>query len=47
MANPNVGMIYPVWAPLTAHTDGAMPTYGTGVVIQEARNCTIIPTIDM
>ena len=41
MANPNVGMLYPVWAPLTAHTDGSMPTYGTGRVIQEARNATI------
>ena len=41
MANPNVGMMYPVWAPLTAHTDGSMPTYGTGSVIQEARNATV------
>ena len=41
MANPNVGMMYPVFAPLTAHTDGSMPTYGTGFVIQEARNATI------
>ena len=41
MANPNVGMMYPVWAPLTAHTDGSMPTYGTGRVLQEARNATV------
>ena len=41
MANPNVGMMYPVWAPLTGHTDGSMPTYGTGRVIQEARNATV------
>ena len=41
MANANVGMMYPVFAPLTAHTDGSMPTYGTGHVIQEARNCTV------
>lgn len=41
MANPNVGMMYPVWAPMTAHTDGSMPTYGTGKVIQEARNATV------
>ena len=41
MANPNVGMMYPVWAPLTTHTDGSMPTYGTGRVIQEARNATV------
>ena len=41
MARPNVGMMYPVWAPLTSHTDGAMPTYGTGRVLQEARNATV------
>lgn len=41
MSNPNVGMMYPVWAPLTSHTDGSMPTYGTGKVIQEARNATV------
>lgn len=44
MANPNVGMMYPVFAPIVSHTDGSMPTYGTGVVIQEARNCTINKT---
>ena len=44
MANPNVGMMYPVFAPLTTHTDGSMPTYGPGVVIQEARNATITKT---
>ena len=44
MANPNVVMMYPVFAPITAHTDGHMPTYGTGVVIQEARNCTVNKT---
>ena len=41
MANPNVGMMYPVWAPLATHTDGSMPTYSTGTVIQEARNATV------
>lgn len=41
MANPNVGMLYPVWAPISSHTDGAMPTYGTGTVINEARNATV------
>lgn len=41
MANPNVGMMYPVWAPLSSQTDGSMPTYGTGRVIQEARNATV------
>ena len=44
MARPNVGMMYPVFAPLTTHTDGSMPTYGTGTVIQEARNATITRT---
>lgn len=44
MPNPNVGMMYPVFAPLTTHTDGSMPTYGTGVVIQEARNATVSKT---
>ena len=41
MANPNVGMMYPVFAPLTTHTDGSMPTYGNGFVIQEARTATV------
>ena len=44
MANPNVGLMYPVFAKITAHTDGSMPTYAAGVVIQEARNCTINKT---
>ena len=44
MANPNVGMMYPVFAPLVSHTDGSMPTYGAGRVIQEARNATITKT---
>ena len=44
MARPNVGMMYPVFAPLVSHTDGSMPSYGNGVVIQEARNCTITKT---
>ena len=44
MANPNVGMIYPVFAKLSSHTDGQMPSYATGVVIQEARNCTVTKT---
>ena len=41
MANPNVGMMYPVFAPIATHTDGSLPTYGTGFVIQEARNATV------
>ena len=44
MSNPNVGMMYPVFAPLASHTDGSLPTYGSGVVIHEARNCTITKT---
>ena len=44
MANANVGMMYPVFAPITTHTDGSMPTYGNGVVIHEARNCNISKT---
>ena len=44
MANPNVGMIYPVFAKLSSHTDGQMPSYATGVVIHEARNCTVSKT---
>ena len=44
MANANVGMMYPVFAPISAHTDGSMPTYGNGVVIHEARNCNITKT---
>ena len=46
MANPNVGMMYPVWAPLTTHTEGAMPTYGTGRILQEARNATVTRNYD-
>ena len=41
MANANVGMMYPVFAKLSGHTDGSMPTYGTGVVIEEARTATV------
>ena len=41
MANANVGMMYPVWAKLNSHTDGSVPTYDTGIVIQEARNATV------
>ena len=44
MANPNVGMMYPVFAKITTHTDGSLPTYGNGVVIHEARNATITKT---
>ena len=44
MSNPNVGLMYPVFAPLVSHTDGSMPSYGTGHVIQEARNVDIQKT---
>ena len=44
MANPNVGLMYPVFAPLVSHQEGSMPVYGTGVVIQEARNVNISKT---
>lgn len=45
MSNANVGMIYPVFAPLISHTDGSMPTYGEGRVLQEARNATVTKTV--
>lgn len=32
-----VGMMYPIFAPLVSHTDGSMPTYGTGIRVMEAR----------
>ena len=41
MSYASVGMLYPVFAPLTSHTPGSMPNYGTGRVIQEARKATI------
>ena len=44
MARPNVGMMYPVFAPLLSHTDGSMPVYGNGVVIHEARNASVDKT---
>ena len=34
MANPNVGLMYPVFAKLMSHQEGSMPVYGAGVVIQ-------------
>lgn len=41
MSYANVGMMYPVFAPLVSHEDGAMPSYGTGRVIHEARTATV------
>ena len=43
MANSSVGMLYPVFAKLNSHTDGSMPVYGTGRVIQEARGASVTP----
>lgn len=43
MANASVGMLYPVFAELTSHTNGSMPVYGTGRVIQEARGASVTP----
>ena len=37
----NVGMLYPVAAPISAYTPGAAPTYGTGLVLEEARAATV------
>lgn len=39
--NANVGMLYPVAAPISAYTPGAAPTYGTGAVLEEARGATV------
>jgi phi13 family phage major tail protein len=41
MANASIGLLYPVFAPLDTHTDGSMPTYKAGRVIQEARGASI------
>jgi hypothetical protein len=46
MPNPNVGMMYPVWAPITACEDGSLPTYGTGRVVQEARSANVTKEIN-
>lgn len=46
MANPNVGMMYPCWAPISVETDGALPTYGTGRVVQEARSANVTKEIN-
>ena len=34
--NANVGMVYPVYAPVSAYTPGTSITYGTGGVVAEA-----------
>lgn len=38
---PNVGMVYPVYAPISTYTPGTSITYATGSVIAEARAATI------
>ena len=34
---PNVGMVYPVYAPVNVYTPGTSITYSTGAVVAEAR----------
>ena len=34
---PNVGMVYPVYAPVATYTPGTSITYSTGAVVAEAR----------
>ena len=46
MPNPNVGMMYPVWAPIATCVDGSLPTYGTGRVLQEARSANVTKEIN-
>lgn len=38
---PNVGMVYPVCAPVSAYTPGTSITYSTGSVVSEARGATV------
>ena len=38
---PNVGMVYPVCAPVNAYTPGTGITYNAGSVVSEARGATI------
>ena len=38
---PNVGMVYPVFAPVNTYTPGTSITYSTGKVIAEARAATV------
>ena len=46
MGNPNVGMMYPVWAPIATCVDGSMPTYSAGRVIQEARTANVTKEVN-
>ena len=38
---PNVGMVYPVYAPVNVYTPGTSITYSTGAVVAEARAATV------
>lgn len=38
---PNVGMLYPVCAPISTYTPGTGVTYSTGCVVAEARSATL------
>ncbi len=38
---PNVGMVYPVCAPVSAYTPGTSITYGNGSVVAEARSASL------
>ena len=38
---PNVGMVYPVCAPIATYTPGTGVTYSTGAVVAEARSATL------
>ena len=38
---PNVGMVYPVYAPVSVYTPGTSITYSTGAVVAEARAATV------
>ena len=39
--NANVGMLYPVYAPVSAYTPGTSITYGTGGVVAEAVSASV------
>ena len=38
---PNVGMVYPVYAPISTYTPGTGVTYSTGAVVAEARSANV------
>ena len=38
---PNVGMVYPVCAPVSAYTPGTSISYSTGAVVSEARSASV------